>query len=380
MAIPSTSSYHQFQQSLDQYIYFSPLTMGGASGRSVKISKDLFLPFFCAVDPNTHDGQGIIRQIENLRTTCTIARKETGSNYANNPRQKEAHLNRLSKLNDSFQQVLIIKNLHVYYRVSQEQGDRAPSIYIMNIRVVNRDTGGAPGLYESKTKFGSNSAHTEKMKTLSVDGKKVYINGRVQSKEQAMKSAQYATNDNNTLLFYSPVRVSDEMGVWGSSARSNITKDALNELVSVFKQNQKASRGVSWYVEGEGVNLLAEALKQIPGELAKHEFRLINPIANTARLLQVLNDKKATLEGEFFKYDQNRTALVSLGAQKDQLMQVIGKLPAGKNYDKITRSYIMKSIEELASVGVRAASQQSKLNSVTKTFVQLLKAAGVYRK
>lgn len=380
MALPSASSYHQFQQSLDQYIYFSPLTMGGASGRSVKISKDLFLPFFCAVDPNTHDGQGIIRQIENLRTTCTIVRKETGSNYANNPRQKEAHLNRLSKLNDSFQQVLIIKNLHVYYRVSQEQGDRAPSIYIMNIRVVSDGTtSSASGLYESKNRFGG-VAYTEKIKTLAVDGKKIYINGNVQSKEEAMKSARYATEDNTALLFYCPARVSDEFGVFGSPAKSRVTKDTINELIDVFKQNQRVAKGVSWYVEGEAVNLLAQAIKQLPGDLTKHSFRLINPIANTAALLQSLTDKKATLEGEFFKYDQNRTALVSLGAQKDQLMQAIGKLPAGKNYDKITRSYIMKSIEGLASVGDRAASQQSKLNSVTKTFVQLLKAAGVYRK
>lgn len=379
MAMPSASSYHQFQQSLDQYIYFSPLTMGGASGRSVKISKDLFLPFFCAVDPNTHDGQGIIRQIENLRTTCTIARQETGSNYANNPRQKQAHKDRLSKLNDSFQQVLIIKNLHVYYRVSQEQGDKAPSIYIMNIRVVNRDTGGESGLYEAGKSFrGSKSV--EKLKLLNADGRKIYINGSTQTLKAAIASARYATEDNNSLLFYCPTRVGDELGVFGSSAKSRVTTGAINELVNVFKQNQRAAKGVSWYVEGEAVNLLAQAIKQLPGDLNKHSFRLINPIANTATLLKGLTDKKATLEGEFFKYDQNRAALVSLGAQKDQLMQAIGKLPAGKNYDKITRGYIMKSIAELSSTGNRVSTQQAKLNSVNNTFVQLLKTAGVYRK
>ncbi len=379
MALPSSSSYYQFQQSLDQYIYFSPLTMGGTSGRSVRIRKDLFLPFFCAVDPTTHDGQIIIRQIENLRTTSTIVRKETGSNYANNPRQSKAHLNRLNQLSDSFQQVLIIKNLLVYYRVSQEQGDRAPSIYITSIRVVNRDAGGTPGLYEAgKVGFGSKSL--DKSKTANVDGRKVYINGSAQTLKAALSSARYATEDNNSLLFYCPTRASDELGVLGASVKSQVTIDTINELVHIFKENQRASKGVSWFVEGEAVNLLARVIKQLPGELNKHSFRLINPIANTASLLQGLVDKKATLEGEFFKYDQNRTALVSLGVQKDQLLQAIGKLPAGKNYDKITRSYIMKSINELSSTGNRVSAQQSKLNTVTKTFVQLLKTAGVHRK
>ncbi|MET0356673.1 MAG: hypothetical protein ABW044_07820, partial [Cellvibrio sp.] len=86
----TSASYYQFQQSLDQYVYFSPHTKGG-SGRAVKIHKDLFFPFFCVVDPNTHDGQNIIRQIESLRTTCTIVTQETGSNYANNPRQAPEH-------------------------------------------------------------------------------------------------------------------------------------------------------------------------------------------------------------------------------------------------------------------------------------------------
>jgi hypothetical protein len=385
MSLPSlpnaSASYFQFQQSLDQYVFFSPLTMGGASGRAVKIHKDLFLPFFCVVDPSTHDGQAIIRQIENLRTTCTVVRKETGSGYANNKRQGDIHKRELGRVNSAFHQVLIIKNLHVHYRVSQEAGDKAPGIYISSIRVVSESTStSAPGLYESKTSFGSKVPLTEKMKTSAVDGKKVYINGKVQSKDQAMKNARYATNDNNSLLFYCPARVSDELGIMGSSVKSNITNNTLNELINVIKQNQKASRGVSWYVDGEGANVLAQALKQIPGDLSSHEFRFINPIANTAKLLESLTDKKAKLEGEFFKYDQNRTALMSLGVQKDELLKAIGKLPAGKNYDIITRSYILKSINDLSNAGTKAAAQEAKLPTAIKTFVQLLKAAGAYRK
>src|SRR5690554_1795333 len=176
--VRSTSpSYFQFQQSLNQYVFFSPLTMGGSSGRAVKIHKDLFLPFFCVVDPATHDGQNIIRQIENLRTTCTIVRQETGSGYANNPRQSPAHKNRLSKVESAFHQVLIVKNLHVHYRVSQESGDKAPSIYISDIREINRGTGSSPGLYHAATGSFRRNEGPQKSSSSSVDGKKVYING-----------------------------------------------------------------------------------------------------------------------------------------------------------------------------------------------------------
>ena len=383
MSLPSannaSASYFQFQQSLDQYVFFSPLTMGGASGRAVKIHKDLFLPFFCVVDPNSHDGQNIIRQIENLRTTCTIVRKETGSGYANNPYQKEPHKRALGKVNSVFHQVLIIKNLHVHYRVSQEAGDKAPSIYVTSIRQINRDAGGAPGLYESsKSSIGSKAP--EKMKFSDIDGRTVYVNGSAQTVKLAMNNARYATNDSTALLFYCPARTTDELGVLGSAIKSRATTQTIDELTNVIKKNQKASRGINWYAEGEGVNVLAEAIKQIPGDLTAHTFHLINPLTNTAKLIETLTNKKAKFEGEFFKYDQNRAALISLGAQKDHLLQAIGKLPAGKNYDIITRGYIIKSINDLSNIGNKASIQEAKLTSATKTFVQLLKAAGTYRK
>lgn len=382
MSLPTirnaSNSYFQFQQSLDQYVFFSPLTMGGASGRAVKIHKDLFLPFFCVVDPNTHDGQAIIRQIENLRTTCTIVRKETGSGYANNPHQKEPHKRELAKVNSAFYQVLIIKNLHVHYRVSQEAGDKAPSIYISSIRQVSTDTGGAPGLYEQQSSVRGGSG-AKKIESTQVDGKKVYINGSAKTINKAIFDARKTTKDDSSILFYCPAIATDETGALGKSTKSRTTTNTINELANVLKKNQKASRGVTWYVEGEGVNVLNEAMKQISGELPTHQFNLINPATNTAKLIETLASKKAKCEGEFFQYDSNRKALISIGIQKDEIMQAIGKLPAGKNYDIITRNYIVKFINELPSIGTRAAAQ-STLTSTTKTFVQLIKTAGTYRK
>lgn len=371
----TSASYFQFQQSLDHYVFFSPLTMGGSSGRAVKIHRDLFLPFFCVVDPSTHDGQAIIRQIENLRTTCTIARKETGSNYANNPRESVRHKTQLGKVNSAFHQVLVIKNLHVHYRVSQESGDKAPGIYISSIRFVTADTGNSPGLYESNS-----YDEPKKINPLSADGKNIYIGGPGQKVDSALYHAHRETKDNKAAVFYIPARVSDELGILGTKTRSRTTTQAINELKDVFNKNVKLSKGIRWYAEGEGVNLLAEAIKQVPGDLSKHEFRLINPIANTAKLIQSLSDKKAKFEGEFFNYHRNKTSLTLLGMQKDQLLETIGKLPGGKNYDIITRSYILKSINELPNTGAKVVAEKSQLTKPAKTFVQLIKAAGTYRK
>lgn len=371
----TSSSYYQFQQSLDQYIYFSPLTTGGSSGRAVKIHKDLFLPFFCIVDPTTYDGQSIIRQIENLRTTCTIVRKETGSGYANNPRESTRHKSQLAKVNSAFHQVLIIKNLHVHYRVSQEAGDKAPSIYIVSIRQVSADTGGAPGLYAV-----NRYDEPEKISPTNIDGKKIYIGGPSQKVDLALYHACRETKDNNAAVFYVPAKVNDELGILGTKNKSRATTQSINELADLFNKNRKVSKGVSWYAEGEGVSLLSEAVKQISGELSNHEFRFINPIGNTAKLIQSLSHKKAKFEGEFFKYHRNSTSLVMIGIQKDQLLAAIGKLPGGKNYDIITRNYIVKSINELPNTGAKVASQQAQLAKPTNTFIQLLKAAGVHRK
>jgi len=379
--VRSTSpSYFQFQQSLNQYVFFSPLTMGGSSGRAVKIHKDLFLPFFCVVDPATHDGQNIIRQIENLRTTCTIVRQETGSGYANNPRQSPAHKSQLAKVESAFHQVLIVKNLHVHYRVSQESGDKAPSIYIFNIREINRGTGGSPGLYRAATGSFRENQGPQKVSSSNVDGKKIYINGAPHTVEDAMDQAKYATDDNNAMLFYCPTTALDELGPLGRNERSRATKETLGELASVLTNNQKASRGVSWYVDGKGANVLTEAIKQFQGDLSAHSFRLINPVTNTAQLIESLSKKKAKFEGEFFKYDQNRASLISLGNQKNDVLQAIGKLPAGKNYDIITRKNIVSAISDLSRVGEKAKAAQTKLSSANQTFVQLLKVAGVYRK
>ena len=364
------SSHHTFQQNLDKFIYFSPLTTG-VTGSAIKISKELFLPFFCAVDPNTLDGQDVIRQIETLRSMPQVSKPQL---Y----RDRNNHQLKVNALAGTFESLLVVKNLHVFYRKSQEPGDKTPTIYITNVRVKSEAQDQKTGLYEWQRGAWGGGKVVRATKP-ALDGKSVYINGAEPNIASAYEHAECATNDAKVTLFYVPLDVSDDVGMWRSTKRSHATEYAVEELTAIVRKNQKVLRGISWYVEGEGTAVLAEAINRISGELVNHQFRFINPIGNTSALIDKLSGKKARLEGEFFNYNHNTASLLSLSAQADQMLAAIGKLPAGKNYDKITRGYITQAIDALGKVGARVVSQQDKLKTTKQTFVQALKQAGIYR-
>jgi hypothetical protein len=65
MPIPNEPNKWLLTQQLDKYVYFSPLTTG-STGRAVKIHRDLFFPFFLAVNRKTLDGQLIIRTTKQI--------------------------------------------------------------------------------------------------------------------------------------------------------------------------------------------------------------------------------------------------------------------------------------------------------------------------
>src|SRR5690606_37464292 len=114
--------------------------------------------------------------------------------------------------------------------VSQESGDKAPSIYIFNIREINRGTSSSPGLYHTAKGSVGQIKGPRKVSSSNVDGKKIYVNGASQTVEDAMDHAKYATDDNNAMLFYCPTTALDELGPLGRSAKSRATKTTLDEL------------------------------------------------------------------------------------------------------------------------------------------------------
>lgn len=347
----SSSSYYQFQQSLDQYVYFSPLTMGGASGRAVKIHKDLFLPFFCVVDPTTHDGQSIIRQIENLRTTCTIVRQQANGGNANTQKQKADHRRELEKLNDAFQQVLIIKNLHIHYRVSQESGDgdKAPSIYISSFRLVNANSQTSPGLYE----MNMYQKAVEK-KIWTADGHQIFLNGSTSDIYKAFDDAKRITDQTKPLVFFSNATVNDELGFFSSGHKSKLTQHTIAKLKDVLINNLAPSQGIKWYAEGAGIGLLAETIKLVKDDLPKHEFYLVNPTSNSQTLVKTLHAKKAKCEA------------LAIESKSD--------------CSQIGMGFNTLRVNNLPRLAADLKTYQIQQKDSKKTFVQLIKAAGNFRK
>lgn len=368
---PATTS---FGPLLDQFVYFSALTTG-SHGRAVKINKNLFLPFFCVVDPATHDGQLIIRHIEALRATPTHS-KVMASRKEPFHKRSASHVQQLNKINNAFEHLLIVKNLHIYYRVSQELGDKSPTVYITGIRELSHERDQGAGLYEGKTGIGRMQAI--KARSESLDGKLVFISGKAGDANDALKQAHAVTGDSGSMVFYSPSNALNDLGVWRTSRIGHAAEQTIGELVALMKKNQKPARGIDWYVSEEGASVLEKALSQLPGNLTNHKFKFVNAIAKTSSIINSLAEKNATLAGEFYQYERNRRSLLSLAMDKDRLLSAIGKLPAGKNYDKITRRYIVTAIESLAAVGSKVADQ-SKAVGANKTFVQVLAETGKYR-
>ncbi len=372
MAIPTSPTKWALKRDLDNYIYFSHITTG-TSGRAVKIHKDVFLPFFCAVNPDTHEGQSVIRQIEQLR--ITPGHTSTGKNCS--PTRAKI----LQKINDTFQYSISTKNIQLFYRLDQAAGDTSPVVYIYQIRTNHTDAQEAPGLYAKDTIYGSRNTSTTKMKGRSVDGKTVYINGLSDNVNSAMRDAEYETgSDMNLALFYTPATVCNDLGTWNSQENTYVTRLAVEELTEVLKHNQKASKGINWIIEGEGCAVLNNALKNFAGDLSNHNFKLINPKTNTPKLIENINKKKGALTGDFFNYSSSEAALIGMASHKEALIKQIGLLPGAKNYDKITRKNIVAQIGALAQVAAPILKQSAGLKSSHATFVDALKKAKAFRK
>lgn len=372
MPISTESNKWLLQQQLSNYIYFSPATTG-KTGRAIKIHRDLFMPFFLAVNPKTHDGQLVIRTIESLKTMPKLSVKQPAP-YA------PSHAIRMVNLRDTFQHSLIIKNIQIYYRVDQEGDDKSPSVYINNLRIINSDRNQAPGLYEKKM-LGDKIV---KMTSKGLNGRHVYINSLINNTEKAYELAKdRSINEKdvkNLTLFYAPAAIANDLGIWHSPGQTQRTSMAVQELTEVLQHNLKSQVGVHWLVEGEGCALLNKALEGVKGELVNHTFKLINPRTNTPQLLQNITRKKGQLIGEFFNYSNDQAAYIALASHKQALIAQMGLLPQARNYDRITRQKITEQITALSNLEAPVAGQPAGLNANRQTFTQALNKAGIYRK
>lgn len=345
-----------FSPDVEGYLFFSPNTKG-LSGNPVKIRAELFVDFFCNVDPETHDGQTIIRDIESLK----IFGKTAGPNARMSVPAKnetQAHKSRLNQINKNLailtvsqatapEKTFTTKNVRVFYHLLQKEGDAFPTVYISDIRVVQRGRDNIGGLYEYASTLRGTTL--EKSKSTDLGGKTVYISAASDSAQKAMDEAMANTNNAKPALFFNPREAAEDLGIWKKPRLNHNTKGLIDQLSDLLMKNQR--RTVNWHVEGEGAAILAHALEKVPGTLEKHSFKFINPRTNLATLLQSLGQRKAQLGGEFLDYTRDRTALLSIAQNSEAISYQFKQLPEPKSYDRVTRRYLVEYLRALGQNG-----------------------------
>lgn len=356
------------------YVFFSARTVG-VTGKPVKIHSSLFIDFFCAVDPTTHDGQAIIRDIENLKVLArpnTIQPIPLPQGSASTARHN-AQMQKVRTLNNAMagkqERSLVTKNVRVFYHIHQNAGDVCPTVYISEVQVLHEGKSTIGGLYEYKNR------RTEKTERRDLNEKLVMISSASESPSEAMKSALKSLG-NNAALFFNPKFVANDISVIREGRLTQQTRSVVNELAEVLQHNQKNS--VGWLVDGEGAAVLSHALKSLSGSLEKHSFRFRNARANLPLLMKELSQRKAQLNGEFISYDGDKVALMAIAVQKQALLKNIGQLPSPTGYEKITRRNLIKNIDGLGSVtwAQKATAQPEALRSSKATFVNALLTIG----
>ncbi|HEY6529386.1 MAG TPA: hypothetical protein VIZ65_11880 [Cellvibrionaceae bacterium] len=370
------------------YIYFSDKTRG-LSGKPVKIHTSLFLDFFCALDITTQEGQAVIRDIENLKVNPSAFAKSPPIALPK-PRTAESpgHVDRMAQVRknaaDMSHQLkiqketfLVTKNFRVYYHIHQKEEDSTPTVYISELQVIHRGQDSVGGLYQEKSANGdlvlSKSAKAD------LDGKTVFLSGATSSVEAAMEDAKYATGNHSVALFFCPMAVADDLGVWKTNRLTEQTKNLAKELEDTIRNNQ--TKTVNWLVEAEGAGLLSVAIEKISGSLEKHSFKFNNAKANLPKLLGDLSQHKAQLTGEFIGYQANKAALLTIVSQKDALIKQISSLGAATGYNSITRRYLTQQIASLGGqAAAKLAAQPQNLRGSSTTFLGALIAAGAQSK
>lgn len=377
MTVPVKPQAKSVTHDVSEYLFFSPNTTG-LSGSPVKIRADLFMDFFCNVDPQTHDGQRVIRDIESLK----IFGKMASSNaHVSVPARNDsaAHRTRLNRINQtlsvlSFNQstspekTFATKNVRVFYRILQQEGDAFPTVYISDVRIVQRGQENVGGLYEY-TKTASKQ-ELSKSKNTKLEGKTVYISAAHDTATEAMKSATYDTNNTASALFFIPSAIAEDIGIWKKPRITDSTKAVIAELSELLRHN----RNVNWHVVGEGAAVLLQALTKVPGSLEKHSFKIANPRTNIATLLQELGKRKAQLQGEFLGYSGEKAILLSIAQNSTAISNQLDQLPRGPGYDRIARRYLIDYFLALGANGNAQAilNKAMSLKGTNTTFIDAI--------
>jgi hypothetical protein len=341
--LPSPSKTLLSKQAMKDYVYFSDNTKG-INGKVVKIKIDLFLRFAALVDPKTHTGQTIIRQIENLRML--------------NAASPGVHANTHS----AFRFMLQLSNMQVFYAVLDGDNESGKAIFIGDIKADFKNNNDKAGLYV----FDTLTDRYSRFKQTNLDGKVVYVNGQCGN----LKDAGIAANKrveisiDRLALFFTPGDVINELGIWSSSSVAEKMNESIGQLRNVMKFNQ--DKKVHWVAEAEGAEVFSSALDGINGVLSGHKFRLIDPLANTPLLLQKLKTKEikpTTDEVAPVTYTgENRATNMFMESHKHAVINAL-KMLSAKSYAEYPHQNMVKELEATAGNKPAEKNKQALTNT-----------------
>lgn len=372
------------------YVFFSNNTTGN-SGRPIKIHSDLFLDFFGAVDPTSHDGLTIIRDVESLKVNPKAYRPPSSFQPPQASNMASDHCARLAKIgrtttamrHETQKQIyqtemekelcISTKNIRLYFHIHQKEGDKAPTAYISEIQVTKENSNQNAGLYEMQA--SSRGESLKKSDSINLEGKTVFVSGASASPEIAMDNAIDNLRTDKAVLFFNPASVANDLGIWKNNRLTESTLKVIDEMKNVLEKN--ARKKVAWVVEGEGAAVLAHAIGKVNDTLANHSFKFMNAKTNLPKLLQDLTQKKAQLAGEFIGYTRDKTALLAIASQNQDLLTQIDSLPGNSGYNKIARHHLKGQLKSLGGIGYvnTVLSSPQALRGGSQTFVDALNSA-----
>lgn len=347
-------------QQAKKFVYFSAQTQG-AFGRPVKIDPQLLPHFLCLVDPSSHQGQTVIRHIENLR-----AKAGTGDSFQN--------------ANRAFDFMDHIGNVRIHYKIMQADSGSPVGVYITDIRPGYVGDSGRPGLYRA-TRSGNQVTINETSSTV-VSSSKVFINGNVATIKQAGSQAIDSANESSAAFFYNPAHVINEMGLWFTpSKQGQHARYAAEKLATILQTTENQGSGrVHWNISGEGAQLLAKALEKISTKLTKHQFQFHNPIGNLNNLLGNIKQKQGGLAETVVSYNASQGALVSLLAQRSTLTNTIKSLVAqGHPHFQPREKLVSKILNDSAKQSGAFELANNSAKGRATSFLDILKQANGVR-
>ena len=286
-----------------QFVPFSKTT-NGDHGRKVFIDAALAPLFASLIDPNSAKGVQTIMKIEQLRA---IAGGVTSNSNVNTP----------------FEYMENFVDLALYYQIHNgvaEAGNSAvPGVYITDITFAGSETRSPAGLYVSKFERGQTqtSAVTNDIATADIG---TIESGRNLEAASRKASAIAGTDgwgvQNNFNLFYIPSMVINEMGLWMTpSLRSYRPQEVAQLLANTLVRTQESrptSNPISWIIDSDGAKLLQLALENVSGILDKHQFKLVDPVADVVKIINALDRKGAKFDNSPVVYSgKNKRALAS---------------------------------------------------------------------